>query len=817
MTITTIRPTTQTGFVGQLIGTSVIAALTDNGDGSYVFFNNTSHNVAVSYAGAALSIPTTSLLGAVRLKERHYSDAVQYMPTELYFGGLHASPDQTWAWNVGSFTTQTDVGPWYSVDRSADTDRGAAFVQSVNQRSYFAGGTDIYIMEMYLDVLIVSQPTVSGVLTSPSGTITTTKRPTVSWTFTPDPDLSQIGNAAPFYSEVKIFSSAQYGAGGFNAASSPSAYYAPFLTGGNSHTVAPGVLQNGLTYKAYVRAANLVNGAILWSNWTAGTAFTLAIPVPTPTSIVPVAASTVTTSRPALNAQVAAMVENTPLSRQWQIATNSTFTTGVHTVTETTKSSTKTAPFAFPTTDRLPQGVWWIRARAIDVDGIAGSYSGGQSFTISHPGTSSGYIPSGGVTAGYATSFMVDWKFSDLDTTDSQTKYQVLMWKSSTPGTVLDSGLQTSTNTFHTFTTGIDATWKNTEIRWKVATYDLDNVSAGYSPEQTFFLRDIPVVTVTAPAAAAVVTTGAPLVTWTETIAGGATQAQFKVDILRSTVLQISSGWIVGTQLSWQVPTPVVTVGPSHQVVVSVMDTNGLVGTATNTFTANYAAPPTPVWSIDSSQFSSAGVNVIDWTGSLTDANFNSWKVLRRVSGTTDWTELFETNTVGTREYKDYLAPSQQSVDYVVVQTAFSFGVLVESVYDPDTFFGISTEYILVCPEDDSLNVPLPMVKSESFSEEFEQTAVNLIGRGRRIERGDRYGITGSLTASLRDVDGGLSGREQRLRIEALRESERVFYLRNPFGDVLQIAITNASFERVAGVGTLEYLELTMDYSEISA
>jgi hypothetical protein len=69
----------------------------------------------------------------------------------------------------------------------------------------------------------------------------------------------------------------------------------------------------------------------------------------------------------------------------------------------------------------------------------------------------------------------------------------------------------------------------------------------------------------------------------------------------------------------------------------------------------------------------------------------------------------------------------------------------------------------------------------------------------------------------LRDEDGGLTARQQRLRIEALRESQRVFYLRNPFGDVLQIAITNASFERVAGVGTLEYLELSMDYSEISA
>jgi hypothetical protein len=816
MTIQTLRPTVTVSVSGSAVGGSAAAVLADNSDATYVGLL-VGQICIVGYTGASLSIPAGTVLAAVRFRERHaINSTAVYSLTYLYDGGQIT---QSWAWGYNG--TLTESGPWWGIDASADADRGVARIQQMWQRTDNNSGNSAicYILEDYLDVLTVPPPVVSAVTTTPSGTITTTHGPTVNWTFTPDADLFNIANPDPIYSEVKIFSAAQYGAGGFNPASSPDSYYGAYLTGGNSHTVPTYALVNGVTYKAYVHAANFVNGQLLWSNWTAGTAFTLSIPVPTPTSVVPIAGSTVTTSRPALNAQVAAMADNVSMYRQWQLATNSTFTTGVHTVTEGTRSSPKTQPVAFPTTDRLPQGTWFIRARTFDRDNVAGAYSASQSFTISHPGTSAARTPSGGATVGYATSLILSWQFSDLDVSDSQTKYQVQMWKSSTPGTVVNSGLLTSTNQFHTFVAGtdFDTTWKNTELRWKVATYDLDGVTAGYSQENVFYLRDLPVVTVTSPAASAVITTGAPLVTWTETFSGGATQAQFKVDILRSTVLQISSGWIVGNQLSWQVPTPVVTVGPSHQVVVSVMDTNGLVGTTTNTFTANYAAPATPIWAIDSSAFSSGGVNVIDWTSSATDANFNSWKVLRRNVGESDWTEIFETNTVGTRTYKDYLAPSQQPIEYVVVQTAFSFGVLVESVYSPKPFTGVSTEYILVCPDDDTLNVNLYQVKSESFSEEFEQTAVNLIGRGRRIERGDRYGITGSLTSSLRDEDGGLTARQQRLRIEALRESQRVFYLRNPFGDVLQIAITNASFERVAGVGTLEYLELSMDYSEISA
>ena len=85
------------------------------------------------------------------------------------------------------------------------------------------------------------------------------------------------------------------------------------------------------------------------------------------------------------------------------------------------------------------------------------------------------------------------------------------------------------------------------------------------------------------------------------------------------------------------------------------------------------------------------------------------------------------------------------------------------------------------------------------------------------MEYGSRFGQAGSLTASLRDVVGGLTARQQRLQIEALRNSDRVVYFRNPFGDVFQASMQTAHFDRVSGVGLLEYLELSLDYTEITA
>jgi hypothetical protein len=77
---------------------------------------------------------------------------------------------------------------------------------------------------------------------------------------------------------VKIFSSAQYSAAGFDPGTSTSTYDSGYVfTTGTSVILPP--LVNG-TYKVYVAVAQQVNGAYQWSAWTPSAAYTLNITPP---------------------------------------------------------------------------------------------------------------------------------------------------------------------------------------------------------------------------------------------------------------------------------------------------------------------------------------------------------------------------------------------------------------------------------------------------------------------------------------------------------------------------------------------------------
>ena len=94
------------------------------------------------------------------------------------------------------------------------------------------------------------------------------------------------------------------------------------------------------------------------------------------------------------------------------------------------------------------------------------------------------------------------------------------------------------------------------------------------------------------------------------------------------------------------------------------------------------------------------------------------------------------------------------------------------------------------------------------------QATLNLIGRGRRLETGTRFGITGKLTAQLYD-DASLTARQKKQAIDSIRASDLRLYLRNPFGDVWSIGMMSAGYSRLPGVGAREFTTVSIDYSEI--
>jgi len=163
------------------------------------------------------------------------------------------------------------VGPYYTVapDGSAwDQDRiDGLRIQVTDYKDGTARG---YLYELYADVDLATQPSAS--VTSPSGSVTDTSRPEISWTFT-DAD----GDAQSYY-QVKIYTAAQYGAADFDPEQSTATWDSGSVNSSDVAATVGAYLTNAV-YRAYVKVAKTVNGDAFWSPWTFG-AFTIAVSPP---------------------------------------------------------------------------------------------------------------------------------------------------------------------------------------------------------------------------------------------------------------------------------------------------------------------------------------------------------------------------------------------------------------------------------------------------------------------------------------------------------------------------------------------------------
>lgn len=160
--------------------------------------------------------------------------------------GVSAPVDVTGAW----FTASPDGNSWDQsridalradvIEYKDDSDRG-------------------YIYELYIDVDVASQPTIS--VTAPTGTITSSATPEVQWTYT-DPDAA---DPQAFY-QVRVFTSAQYGAVGFDPATSDAIWESGQVGSSELGAFISDPQLSG-TYRAYARVAKSINGQPFWSDW----------------------------------------------------------------------------------------------------------------------------------------------------------------------------------------------------------------------------------------------------------------------------------------------------------------------------------------------------------------------------------------------------------------------------------------------------------------------------------------------------------------------------------------------------------------------
>ena len=115
------------------------------------------------------------------------------------------------------------------------------------------------IYELFVDVDIAAQPSV-GSVSAPTGSVSSTT-PDITWTYVDSTD-----NTTQDYAEIKVFSSAQYNASGWNVnTSTPLWTSGPIATTDQNSVV--GALLVPATYRCFVRVAKDINGTPFWSDW----------------------------------------------------------------------------------------------------------------------------------------------------------------------------------------------------------------------------------------------------------------------------------------------------------------------------------------------------------------------------------------------------------------------------------------------------------------------------------------------------------------------------------------------------------------------
>lgn len=276
MSTIVLRPNGTTSSTGVLVGAaSAHAALSDDSDASYIEYDN-SDNSRLTLGDLTLPAGGVIITAAARARcavpgaavnPRVYVQSADFLTT--YAGG---------AATVSSPAISTYAfGAPASGPTDAQLDAATLLIEVPFPSSL------VRIYEAYVDVKYVAKPVI--VVGAPTGTLTTTNMPLVSWTDTLDPDGGPQGGF-----RVKIFSAAQYGAGGFDPATSTPTLQAGGGTDPNTYISGtdtswqPTTPIANATYRAYVQ---VFQGAIFtggsWqipaSDWTYS-GFTINVPVP---------------------------------------------------------------------------------------------------------------------------------------------------------------------------------------------------------------------------------------------------------------------------------------------------------------------------------------------------------------------------------------------------------------------------------------------------------------------------------------------------------------------------------------------------------
>lgn len=218
-------------------------------------------------------------------------------------------------------------------------------------------------------------------------------------------------------------------------------------------------------------------------------------------------------------------------------------------------------------------------------------------------------------------------------------------------------------------------------------------------------------------------------------------------------------------------------------------------------------------FAVNTSHYSDEGYVHISWVGTPS-ANHYSYRVYRLDPDGSETVVRERSDTAANYTYDDYSAPVG-TVRYAVVEVTAIGDVQTEEAKAYKAVTLESPYYWLVHPTDSNYTQQLRGVNSEEFGTEREVEVKKLIGRGRKIDVGDNYGRNGTISGRIYGTPTK-SARQIRLDLEAAKDTNSYFYLRNPFGDSWKIWWDDPRFNRIAGVGLNEYVEISFGYYEVA-
>jgi len=535
----------------------------------------------------------------------------------------------------------------------------------------------------------------------------------------------------------------------------------------------------------------------------------------------------------------------------WQFASDAAFTTNVVTYTQPDSmyqkvgapSGSLSTNMAYTLWDVLPlansltQRIWYLRATKIDIWGNQYPWTPTSQFVVTHTPSAAAVSPVNGETVFYgAGNVLFSWTFSDPYPNDSQSAYQIIIERVDTGAVITDTGKVAST--VESASVVVSGSLQDVTLRWRVRTWDADDVPGLYSTDATFIVSTPPTVVITSPATGTPVATPNPTTSFTVDTSGGRTITRYRVIYSQGNVVLYDSSWQYGSwadaaSISHPMPSSILANNQPYTVQVRVTDEWDLEGRQSIAVATQWTPPAAPTGqavNIGSYNVQGAGYITVTWSDTGRDADFIKWKVYRKddlidpntlavlEAGTFKEIGVDYDASLATHTYRDFYAPAGYSVTYQVTQTANRFGTEAESTLGA----GISNTpksdgYWLIDPTETDFTqvaVRLSIVTADSFTNEYEEEVVHLLGRGRYVDRGDHLGYSGSLSAQLRD-DLTQSARQKRFKLESLKEQNISLYLRNPFGDMFRVSVGNVQTNRLAGVGTSEFVDVSFTYLEV--